>query len=178
MEQRENEFLTALYHENVNRLFGYVVHACNAKGVSSNYLAQVAEDIVQDTLHTAAEKMDVAMSHPNPGAWLMTICKHKFQEYMRRVNTDRKYLLFLEAMSETVPSPSTGLETPQAELEYANALAQIHQLLSPEDYRLFELLVLHHSGHATAAKTLGISVWSSQQRLHRIRDKLRPLLSG
>ena len=46
------------------------------------------------------------------------------------------------------------------------------QLLPPEDYRLLCRITLEGATHLEVAKELGISVWSSQKRLQRIRKKL------
>ena len=42
----------------------------------------------------------------------------------------------------------------------------------PEDYRLLCRITLEGATHLEVAKELGISVWSSQKRLQRIRKKL------
>ena len=46
------------------------------------------------------------------------------------------------------------------------------QLLPPEDYRLLCRITLEGATHLEVARELGISVWSSQKRLQRIRKKL------
>ena len=52
------------------------------------------------------------------------------------------------------------------------SLAAIRALLPPEDYRLLCRITLEGATHLEVAKELGISVWSSQKRLQRIRKKL------
>lgn len=49
---------------------------------------------------------------------------------------------------------------------------KIRALLPPEDYRLLCRITLEGATHLEVAKELGISVWSSQKRLQRIRKKL------
>ncbi len=51
-------------------------------------------------------------------------------------------------------------------------LDAIRALLPPEDYRLLCRITLEGATHLEVAKELGISVWSSQKRLQRIRKKL------
>lgn len=51
-------------------------------------------------------------------------------------------------------------------------LDAIRALLPPEDYRLLCRITLEGATHLEVAMELGISVWSSQKRLQRIRKKL------
>ena len=55
---------------------------------------------------------------------------------------------------------------------YDDLLAAIRALLPPEDYRLLCRITLEGATHLEVAKERGISVWSSQKRLQRIRKKL------
>lgn len=48
-------------------------------------------------------------------------------------------------------------------------LDAIRALLPPEDYRLLCRITLEGATHLEVARELGISVWSSQKRLQRIR---------
>ena len=47
------------------------------------------------------------------------------------------------------------------------------QALAPEEYQLLKRLILDKASHLEVARELGITVYASQKRLERIRDKLR-----
>ena len=76
-------------------------------------------------------------------------------------------MLFLAAL----PALDGGLNGSLPEILIA-ALDAIRALLPPEDYRLLCRITLEGATHLEVAKELGISVWSSQKRLQRIRKKL------
>ena len=46
-------------------------------------------------------------------------------------------------------------------------------LLSPEEVALLRMVALEKLGHQAAAERLGLSLWSCQKRMQRIRKKLR-----
>ncbi len=64
MGAKEQEFLTALYERNFKKLYFYVQNACAKRGISKEHTAELSQEIVQDTLHTAAEKYPAAYGPP------------------------------------------------------------------------------------------------------------------
>ena len=58
--------------------------------------------------------------------------------------------------------------------EYAGQLwEKAAALLSPEEVALLRMVALEKLGHQAAAERLGLSLWSCQKRMQRIRKKLR-----
>ena len=48
----------------------------------------------------------------------------------------------------------------------------IEQTLTAEEYQLLKRIILNKASHLEVAQELGITVYASQKRLERIRDKL------
>ncbi len=175
MGAKEQEFLAALYEKNFKKLYFYVQNACVKRGVSREYTAELSQEIVQDTLHTAAENIERLMTHPKPDAWLMVVCRHKLQEHARQLESDQRRLLLMDSLADPLPELPSHEPSPWEEAEYSASLDLIQNTLSKDDFLLFDMVALRHKSHLSAAKTLGITVWASQKRLTRIRKRLQEL---
>ena len=143
-----NAFLEALYNANYERLYIY------AENLLFN--AAYAEEAVQETFFEAVRKQDALMRHAKPEAWLMETLKNNFISLEQDLAQESKKLAV-----EDRPFGSIS-----------ELLDAIRALLPPEDYRLLCRITLEGATHLEVAKELGISVWSSQKRLQRIRKKL------
>lgn len=171
----EQEFLTELYKTNFKKLYSYVHNACAKRGVSNDHSAELSQEVVQDTLHTAAENIQLLIDHPKPDAWLMLVCRHKLQEHARRLKNDQRRLLLMDTLVDAFPELPSHAPSPWEEAEYSASLELVRSSLSEEDFLLFDMVALQNMSHLTAAKALGISVWNSQKRLSRIRKRLQKL---
>ena len=60
----------------------------------------------------------------------------------------------------------------------ALALEKIEKVLSPEEYRLLKRLVFDGASHLQVAREFHITVYASEKRLERIRDKLSAVFPG
>ena len=149
-----NAFLEALYNANYERLYIY------AENLLFN--AAYAEEAVQETFFEAVRKQDALMRHAKPEAWLMETLKNKILEAL--------YFISLEQDLAQESKKLAAEDRPFGSI--SELLDAIRALLPPEDYRLLCRITLEGATHLEVAKELGISVWSSQKRLQRIRKKL------
>ena len=101
--------------------------------------------------------------------------RHKFQEYTRRANTESRWFVPSNELLENLPDPQHNPSSVLEEMGYTDTMEKIRQALSDEEFRLFSMMILNHASHKDASKELGITVWTSQKRLARIRDKLQEL---
>ena len=135
--------------------------------------ANQAEEVVQSTFHEAVEKIDVFFNHENPDAWLMVILKNKINNCRRRNQND---LLRLVALDSETTLQITIAESMEEAVEQQEALAStkkiIKNTLSKEEQYILKRLIFENASHKEVASELGITVWSSQKRLERIRKKL------
>ena len=128
------------------------------------------EEAVQETFFEAVRKQDALMRHAKPEAWLMETLKNKIRVGSRRRALEALYFISLE---QDLAQESKKLAVEDRPFGSINELLDaIGALLPPEDYRLLCRITLEGATHLEVAKELGISVWSSQKRLQRIRKKL------
>ena len=128
------------------------------------------EEAVQETFFEAVRKQDALMRHAKPEAWLMETLKNKIRVGSRRRALEALYFISLE---QDLAQESKKLAVEDRPFGSINELLDaIRALLPPEDYRLLCRITLEGATHLEVAKELGISVWSSQKRLQRIRKKL------
>lgn len=131
-----------------------------------------AKDVVQDTFHEALRRIDVFAKHENPGGWLMIVVKNKLKEYERSRHRDLRRLLSLDADFPDENNLPEELVSGQTEPQGESVLEIIERVLTPEELRLLKRLVFDRASHQQVAQEFGISVYASQKRLERIRDKL------
>lgn len=160
----ENELVERLYRLYFKKLFIY------ANAVLRD--PEQAKDVVQDTFHEALRRIDVFATHENPGGWLMNVVKNKLKEYERNRRRDLRYLLSLDADFPDESNLPEELVLAQPETQGEPVLEIIERLLTPEELRLLKRLVFGRASHQQVAQEFGISVYASQKRLERIRDKL------
>lgn len=164
MTPDDRQLLEGLYRQYFKKLYLYASAVLRETGQ--------AEDVVQDTFHEGLRHMDVLAKHPNPGGWLMNTLKYKLKECQRAQRRDLRRLLCLEAAFSDERHLPEILVTAEPELREEAVLEKIQEALTPEEYHLLKRLVFDRASHLEAAQELGISVYASQKRLERIRDKL------
>lgn len=162
--QNQNEFLEQLYHSNYQKLMLYAL--------STGKNEQQAQEVMQDTFHEAILHIDVLMTHANPGGWLMQTLKYKMKEHDRACQRDTNHFLSLDTALLTEPGAEDQQLERVEEEESPSPLRLIRESLTPEEYHHLKRLVLDRASHAEVAKELNISVYASQKRLQRIREKL------
>ena len=165
MTNMERDWLEDLYRKN----FPMLMRTAGALVQSE----EIAEELVQSTFAEAAAKISEVRAHVNPTGWLKVALKNKVRNYYRSRKRDIELILNLpENVIEQVPSHSEDIcdLIDPCETRY---LAPLKQLLPPDEYDLFYRIVFMKVSHKTMARELNISVSNCQQRLRRIRLKLR-----
>ncbi len=164
MSPEQDVFLEDLFREFVDDL---TLYATSALGNVPK-----AKEIVQDTFLEAILHMEDKnlMTHENPGGWLMQTLKRKIQENDR---AQRRYLQRVITMAPEDLPGSASSDDPFDKLECKFILDEIRKILTPEEMHLLERLTLDKASHLEVSKELGITIWGSQKRLQRIREKLR-----
>ena len=175
MGPKERELVEQLYRQYFQKLFLYADAQLNDP--------ERARDVVQDTFHEAIRHADALGSHEKPGGWLMRTLQNKLRESER---ARRRYLLRFLSLDSDFPDgvfpeggaipeepPDTGPAPPGE-----SALEKIERALSPEEYRLLKRLVFDRASHLQVAREFHITVYASEKRLERIRDKLSAVFPG
>lgn len=168
MLPEQDEFFTALYRKYFNQVKIY------ALGLISD--PHRAEEIAQDTFHTAMEKIGDVMDAEEPIKWLKKTAKYKIQNERR---TQQRYLnrfLSLDAPeAPEVASPASVELTVIAQEEEETRVSiteTVQQTLTQEEVALLRRVALEHATLLEVAQELGINLWTCQKRIQRIRGKL------
>lgn len=155
----------ALYLTHVEKLLRYAQTQTQSR--------EMAEELVQDTFHEAYLKFDRLRCHENPGGWLMQTLKNKLANYQRARRRESALLAHWVEDAAHIAAPGDMA----AELAQRQQVTDIRNFVAAHfddmDRQLFQTLLVEGRSHKTAAQLLGITVWSSQKRLERIRKRLR-----
>lgn len=131
----------------------------------------VADDLVQDTLERAWNKLHLWRRGSDLRAWLFTIMHNTYVNQVRGRSNASVLPLDDEAFEMPVRATQTDL------LEIRDLEAALRRL--PDDQREVLLLIaLERMSYEEAAKTLGIPIGTVMSRLSRARERLRLILSG
>lgn len=170
MLPNQEQLFEHMYQENFWKLRRYALI----------YLSESqSEEIVQDTFYEAAQKIDLLLEHKNPEGWLMNTLKNKVRNCQRQNQKDMLRLVSLDSeIALQVTAPENVEDTIERD-EALFALSQkITETLSSEDLYLLRRIVFDKASHKEVSSELGITVWGSQKRLERIRDRLSIIFPG
>lgn len=157
-----NEF-SARVHELIPRLRRY------ARALTGDRSA--ADDLVQDTLERAWNKLHLWRTGSDMRAWLFTIMHNVHVNQVRGRAAGAVVLLQDDAADSPVrPTQADLLEVRDIEV----ALAR----LPVEQREVLLLIALERMSYGETAKTLGIPIGTVMSRLSRARERLRQLLAG
>ena len=161
MLPEQKEFFECLYRDNLD-----LVYRRALKILKDEHLAR---DLTQDTFHEAIEQIDTVMKHENPVGWLLVVVVNKIKEYRRECVRDIKRIARYEVEfgDELVTMPQEIYDPNEK-----SVMDKVEAALTPEELHHLRRLVFQKASHKQVAKELGITVWASQKRLERIRDKL------
>lgn len=164
MLPEQDAFIEAIYSEHFKKLMIY------ARAFLRDQ--EKAREIVQDVYHEAVLHIDVVMTHENPGGWLMKTLKNKLLEYER--NRKKHLARFLSLDSEVnhqVASTDNAVAVIEA-AEGKSVWSIVQENLTEEELYILRRIVLEGAPHLQVAKERNISVYASQKKLQRIREKL------
>ncbi len=170
MLPKQESFFDKLYQENFWKLRRYALICLNENQ---------AEEIVQDTFFEAAQKNDILITHENAGGWLMSTLKNKIRNCQRKNQKELMLFVSLDSgIALQIAAPGSAEDIIEQNETVSIAFQKIKDNLSPDDWHLLKRIVFDHASHKEVSGELGISVWTSQKRLERIRVKLGKLFPG
>ena len=169
MHPEQDEAFTMLYRKHFNQIKLYIMSL-----IPDPHLA---EELAQDTFHTALLKIDDLMSVDPPIAWLKKTAKYKVRNAQRQRMRDLKRFLSLGEPSVLPVSAKWSAEDQVIETEelrhQEDMISQMLDALSPEERHLFQRAILGQVPYGQLAEELGITLWTCQKRVQRLRSKLR-----
>ena len=164
MLPEQDAFFEAIYFEHFKKLVIY------ARAFLRDQ--EKAQEIVQDVYHEAVLHIEVVMTHENPGGWLMKTLKNKLLEYERNRKKHLARFLSLDSeVSHQVTSPDNVMAGIEA-AEGKSVWSIVQENLTEEEQYILKRIVLEGATHLQVAKERNISVYTSQKRLQRLREKL------
>ena len=164
MGPTQDKFIEELYRKYFSKLTIYAIAKLKDKAK--------AEDVAQDVFHEAVLHVNDLMKHDNPGGWLMQTTKNKLHESERE---HRRYIHRFLSLDSEVFLEIASLDSSIEKVGTSNEISpmkKIEQVLSEEELHLLKRLIIDRASHMEVAEELGITVWASQKRLERIRNKL------
>ena len=163
MRPEQDAFLEAVYVEQFNKLLIYARASLRDP--------DRARELVQDVFHEAVLHIEVLMAHENPGGWLMKTLKNKLLEYERnRQKHLARFLSLDSALHPQAASPDDALAG--VEEDGKSVWTAVREHLTEEEQYILRRIVWEGATHLQVAKERNLSVYASQKRLQRIREKL------
>lgn len=130
-----------------------------------------ADDLVQDCLLKALDRIDTLRTESDLRSWLFTIMHNLY------VNRWRRMKLRTQIAAENVEPDLAVPPSQQASVEIQDVLRGLTSL--PEEQRQIVLLVaVEGFQYGEVAAMLGIPVGTVMSRLSRARDRLREIVEG
>jgi RNA polymerase sigma-70 factor, ECF subfamily len=129
--------------------------------------ADIASDLVQDTLLRGWSSQHQFVAGTNFRAWIFTILRHRFLDLCRR---NRGLLLPLEDLANHPRLSSMPAQDPMIELE---ELACAYWQLSPNHREILMLVGALGIEYEEAARIIGCATGTVRSRLSRARDELQ-----
>ena len=131
-----------------------------------------ADDLVQDTLTRAIEKLHTWQQGTNMRAWLFVIMRNSFISEMR--NEQRRPVTSIPQDDHPVYAVTSGEDMHVALIDVQRAFE-----LLPEDHRdVLHLVVIEGLKYEEAAAILNVPIGTVRSRVSRARIALRDLLAG
>lgn len=130
-----------------------------------------AQEVVQDTFHEAVRHIDTIMAYDNPKGWLMVTLKKKTMHARRSMNRYTLHFISLDSDFE-FSDPVLASEDPVPN-NVRDTLKELRRVLSVEEWNLLRKITLEKQPYKKVAEELGITVWTCQKRIERIRRKLK-----
>lgn len=173
MNLEQNKLFTQLYNKHFNQIKLYIMSF-----ISDPHLA---EEIAQDTFHTAMMKMDDFIATDPPVAWLKKTAKYKVLNAQRKRMRHLKRFLSLDDPLASLVITETSVEDiviNADELQQQEPVEKrIYDALTPEERILFQRAILDQIPYSQLAEELNITLWTCQKRVQRLRAKLQKKLS-
>lgn len=132
----------------------------------------LAEDALQDALVNALEHWEREGLPRNPGAWLMTVAKHRALDRLRRADTQERHTV--EPDPETLATQDTDeMDDSLPDDRLKLMFTCCHPALAPEAQVALTLHTLGGLSTQEVARAFMVPTTTMAQRLARARSKIR-----
>lgn len=131
----------------------------------------LAQEVVQDAFLEAVKNIDKLMSHENPKGWIKNTVKYKVKHAERSFN---RYILRFISLDTDIPFEDARFSIGDGHNpNMFDIMEKIHRILTSDEWDLLRKIALEKVPYKDVSAELGITVWTCQKRVQRIREKLR-----
>ena len=131
----------------------------------------LAQEVVQDAFLEAVKNIDKLMSHENPKGWMKNTVKYKVKHAERSFN---RYILRFISLDTDIPFEDARFSIEDGHNpNMFDIMEKIHRILTADEWDLLRKIALEKVPYKDVSAELGITVWTCQKRVQRIREKLR-----
>jgi len=158
LNQEQTTFFESFYQEHFKELVAY------AYRFLGNW--DLAKDATQEAFLIGLKKIDQFYSCPNHIGWIKIVIRKTSSNINHTRKNHARIVIPLEAIS-SIPSVwdhYSGVDS---------IAVHCSEILSPEEYLLFEQIIINRESYVTMAKALHISEWACRKRIQRILKKLQ-----
>jgi RNA polymerase sigma-70 factor (ECF subfamily) len=133
---------------------------------------QLAEDLTHDTFIKALTSMHQLQNPEVIMAWLKTIARSAFLDYLKASSQSQTHVQIEDAVSEDALKMN-----PRCTEEQMTAM-QVLQMIPEEDRAILVLIDIQECSYEEASQVLGIPEGTVKSRLSRASDKFSSLYDG
>ena len=183
----DRELANKVIHDNDQRCFAEIVRRYSgmifSKTLSIVRREELAKEVTQQTFIRAYERL-AYWRNDSLGPWLTTIAMHTALNELERERRSRTsfFRTSIEESAKDRTSPSSSISlTNDYDTEYEDRLQRMEKAiatLSEQDRQVIHLHYYQQVKTDEIARLTGLSQSNVLVRLHRIRDKLRKMLSS
>lgn len=155
-----------------DRLLERYLRPCRAVALAITGSEADADDVCQEALAVAVERIDDCRDPHKFGKWLMQIVRNRARN-LTRAHAVRRTVPLDDSTPGPAPSPAAELERSELRTRLLEALAAI-----PEQHR--EVVLLHDLEgwkHREIGERLGLPEGTVRSHLHHARRRLRLILT-
>ena len=152
----------------IARLHGAMLQRC-ALRLCGN--AEIAKDLVQETLLRAFQRSDQLKPGTNTGAWLVTILTNLFYDQLKHNKVEQRAVPALAVITDEAFETAT-MTTSDA------ALYAAVEALEDDLRKVVKLCYLQQVLYREAAEILSVPIGTIKSRLKRARERLHELLTA
>lgn len=159
--------------------YGVLLRFCKRQLDDLPELRMDAEDLVQETLLTAAIHFDQLQEHENIGGWLMKTCYYRIGNAKKSCFVRRKHMaVHLDAPD----APEIGdmrdrLGEWLNQCESNEILEELYHVLTEAEDDVFDDYFMENRKIREIAENRKISIGAVKSALHRIRQKAKKIIS-
>ena len=173
MRTTEMKWIEEIYTQYHDKLLRFCL--CHLHDMPS--MQADAEDIVQETILSAASHFDELRNHENIGGWLMKTCYYRLGNAKKRARVRQKHVeIYLDQPdAKDVMEKRSQLEDWLNRCESDELLDELYRLLTQTEKEMFHDYFIDDKKIREISDDKHVSIYAVKNALHRIRKKVKEI---